>query len=105
MVQINWQEIGRSVKLIKDDGTEMILAVGDFITYDSRPDGVSIESILGDEPIGFEYLPWRGSRWATPVFSFRGNPRFIIMYPHGIMHRGQHINWNTVKLELIPDLL
>ena len=106
MVQINWHEHCKSVKLVKDDGSEMILCVGDFITYDSRSDGVRIEKIIGDEnPIGFEYLPWRGSRWATPVFSIRGNPRFIIMYPHGIQHHGQHIQWNSVKHELIPDLL
>jgi len=105
MVQIDWQEAGKSVKLVKDDGSEMILCVGDFITYKGRPEGVRIENIIGTQPIGFEYLPWRGTRWATPVFSLRGNPRFIIMYPHGIEHYGQHIDWNTVELGLVPDVL
>jgi len=106
MVHIDWLVKDVSVKLLKDDGTEMILAVGDFITYDGRPDGARIEKISGDKhPIGFEYLPWRGTRWATPVFSLRGNPRFIIMYPHGIDKYGQHIEWNSVKMEPLPDVL
>ena len=105
MVHISWNVKGESVKLVKDDGSEMILSVGDFIKFEGRDEGVRIEQIVGDNPIGMEYLPWRGARWATPVFSLRGNPRFLVCYPYGKNTYGQHINWNTVEHLDLPDVL
>jgi hypothetical protein len=106
MVHIEWNVKSESVKLVKDDGSQFILTVGDFITYAGRDQGVRIERFAGDsQPIGLEYLPWRGTRWATPVFSIRGNPRFIICLPYGIEKYGQHIDWNTARIECRPDIL
>ena len=82
----------------------MTLNVGDFITYEGRPDGVRIEQFTHKKsdprgPIGFVYLPWRAEgKWATPIFNLRGNPRHIIAYPVGIDNYGEHIDWNNVKL-------
>jgi len=106
MIHIEWNVKGESVKLVKDDGSIMILTVGDFITYEGRNEGVRIERFAGDAgPMGFEYLPWRGTRWATAVMSLRGNPRFIICYPYGTEKYGQHIDWNTVTIGGRPDIL
>ena len=98
MVHVDWFVKDVSVKVIKDNGTEMILCVGEYISCEGRAQGIRIEKFAGDEgPIGFEYLPWRGTRWATPALSLRGNPRFIICLPHGLTKYGQHIDWSTVQ--------
>ena len=92
------------VILTKENNETVTLRVGDFITYEGRPDGVRIEGFTGERteqgPIGMTYLPWRKeeSRWATVVYSLRGNMRHIIAHPCGTMKYGEHIIWDTVEL-------
>ena len=99
MVCIQWNVQSESIILTKDDGSTLIITVGEFITYNGREGGVRVESFLGKNAEGpsiMEYLPWRGMRWATYSFSLRGNTRIIICPPIGIPHYGEHIDWNTV---------
>jgi len=98
-----WLSKGDSVLLVKKCNERITISVGDFITYEGRPDGVRVESFTSakdeDGPIGMIYLPWRAGipgRWATPIFTLRGNPRHIIAMPYGIRHYGEHIDWETV---------
>lgn len=92
------------VILTKENNETVTLCVGDFITYNGRPDGVRIEDFTGQRtdigPIGMTYLPWRKekSRWATVIWSLRGNLRHIIAHPCGMMKYGEHIDWETVEL-------
>lgn len=107
-----------SVILTKTDGTKIELNVGDCITYSgpiSRPDGVKIISFSSKEfkskpdvgPIGVIYLPWRKDeqKWASTAFSMRGDPRHIICDPVGLRHYGEHIDWDTVKVILNPEII
>ena len=94
-----WNKFEQSIIVHKDDGSNLLIQVGEFITYKGREHGVVVERLIGNTvgPWGMEYLPWRGERWATATFSLRGNPRFIICMPHGVEKYGQHIDWNTVE--------
>jgi len=87
--------------VVKTSKGELILKEGDFITFKGRELGVKIEKFVGDDdgPYGFEFLPWRGDRWATRQYSMRGNPRFIVCYPNGYSKYGQHIDYETVAVE------
>ena len=106
-----WVDKGDKTKvtLTKTTGESLTISVGDFITYDGRPDGVKIESFTyateKNGPIGFTYLPWRKEekRWASYLYSLRGNVRHVIAHPHGFDHYGEHIHWDTmVKLDFCP---
>jgi len=83
------------------------LKPGLFISFNGREGGVKIVNVLGyeDGPRGFTYLPWRESesRWATPVITLRGDQRFIIVYPTGFPHYGQHIQLHTIKIIDMPQ--
>ena len=101
MIRIKWYVQPTSIILTKCDGSTLIINKGQFIEFEGRETGLRVDSFIGNDPegpIGMEYLPWRGDRWATPMFGLRGNPRFIICYPIGNPHYGQHIDWNTVKI-------
>ena len=100
-----WIDAADKTKVIytKENGEKLLLSVGDFITYEGRPDGVRIDSFTHayekPGPIGFTYRPWRpeGRRWASLSFGLRGDDRHVIAYPCGMPHFGQHINWATIK--------
>jgi len=105
---VKWHKFPNEVKLIIKGKEDIILTVGDFITYEERNgSGAIIVKFCGDKeeagPIGMVYLPWRddpdreNGRWASRQFSLRGDPRFIICYPCGVHHYGQHIEWETIK--------
>ena len=98
---IIWHEYPNSVKI-----NNTILKIGDCIIYKSRELPVRIDRFIGNKddpgPMGFEFLPWRGDRWATPTYGLRGNPRFIICPPSGLPHYGQHIDWDTVQIVPMP---
>ena len=100
-VNIIWHEYPNSVQM-----NNTILKIGDCIIYKSRELPVRIDRFVGKDdepgPLGFEFLPWRGDRWATIAFGLRGNPRFIICPPVGLPHYGQHIDWDTIKIVPIP---
>jgi len=100
-VNIIWHEYPNSVQM-----NNTILKIGDCIIYKSRELPVRIDRFIGNKdqegPMGFEFLPWRGDRWATPTYGMRGNPRFIICPPTGLPHYGQHIDWNTVEIVPMP---
>lgn len=103
-----WNNTSRTeILLTKTDGSTVILQKGDFISYEGHELGVRIESLCGREegPIGITYLPWRGTRWATPQFSFRGDARFLICRPTGLPHFGIHPNWDTVVKIKNPETL
>ena len=92
-----------------DDKDPLELNVNDFIRFDGRSEGAKIVKILGTKeeegPRGFSYLPWREteSRWATPAFSLRGDPRYIICYPAGFPHCGQHVLLHTITTHTLPQ--
>ena len=99
-----WYEPHKSILLTKRDGSKQIIKLGDCITHNRRELPIRVDRftfVNEHEVIGFEYLPWRGARWGTPAFSMRGNPRHIICMPGGIMHYGQHIDWESV--EVVPN--
>jgi len=104
-INVIWHEYPNSIQFQQNNNT-IILKKGDFIIYNDRELPVRIERFAGKDdmtgPMGFEYLPWRGDRWATPAFGLRGNPRFIICPPVGLPHYGQHIYWNTIKIVPSP---
>ena len=94
-----------NVILTKENNETLTLRVGDFIKFRGRDSGVRIDGFSSKDsdtrgPIGFFYSPWRVAeqRWATPVFTLRGNSRHIIAYPVGNPHYGEHIDWSTVEL-------
>ncbi len=102
--KVEWHEFPHSIKVSVNNLEPYILSVGDFITFEGRTDtGVIIVKIYGYKeesgPRCMTYLPWRDEtgRWATRLFSLRGDPRSIICYPEGTRHYGQHINWATIK--------
>jgi hypothetical protein len=101
-----WYEPHKSILHTKRDGSRVIIKLGDCITHSRHELPIRVDkfTFLNDnEVIGFEYLPWRGTRWGTPAFSMRGNPRHIICMPGGIMHYGLHIEWDTVQVVPNPD--
>ena len=106
MTRVLWSTPNNSntVILTKENNEIVILSIGDFITYRGRPDGVRIEEFTGrldqEGPMGMTYLPWRKeeSKWASYLWSMRGNVRHIIAFPCGMQHYGEQIEWNTVSL-------
>lgn len=101
-----WYEPYKSILHKKRDGSTLIIKLGDCITHSRHELPIRVDrfTFVNDkEVIGFEYLPWRGTRWGTPAFSMRGNPRHIICMPGGIFHYGQHIEWDTVQVVPNPD--
>lgn len=103
MPEVLWSEPEKTAILTKTDGTTIELSVGTLITYKSRIGCVKITGFTSKNtdtrgPIGLIYLPWRGDRWATIAWTFKGNPRHLIAYPVGIPHYGEIIDWDTVEL-------
>jgi hypothetical protein len=101
-----WYEPHKSILHTKRDGSKLIIKLGDCITHSRHELPIRVDrfTFVNDkEVIGFEYLPWRGTRWGTPAFSMRGNPRHIICMPGGILHYGLHIEWDTVQVVPNPD--
>ena len=99
--------------LTKKDGTKNVLLVGNFITFEGRPDGVKITGFTSKNfksnpdigPIGMTYLPWRKEekRLATPLFTMKGDPRHIICSPVGLHHFGENIDWESVRIIPNPE--
>ena len=104
------------------DGTIKTFQKGTWVILPGRNDKVIIDSILvpynnNDDtsrtstnsinvgPLGITYLPWRDDekRFASMSYTMRGNQRFIICYPVGISHYGQHINWDLIEITSPPD--
>jgi len=110
---ITWNNYPTTVNVQVKNKETYILKIGDFVTWDERDNmGVIIIKFYGNKesigPIGFTFLPWRdepsrlSGRWATPVITLKGDPRFIICYPEGSNHYGLHLNWES--LEIINEL-
>ena len=100
VIEVSWLEMGKMIH-VRAGGKSTALKVGQFITFEGHPLGVRIEEFFGKDPagpIGFTYLPWRGTRWGTPTMSLRGNPRFVVCPPIGMPHYGMHIDWPSVAL-------
>ena len=104
MEDVLWLDATEDTAVLRKVGGETILiTVGTLLRYKGRPDGVKITGFTSKSsdtrgPIGLIYLPWRGNRWATPVWTLSGNPRHLIAFPAGSPHYGEHINWETVEL-------
>jgi hypothetical protein len=106
MLTVFWTSLDstRTITITKDNNEIMTLNVGDFITYEGRPDGVKITQFTYKDsdprgPIGLIYLPWRTEgKWATPIWNLKGNPRHLIAFPVGREHYGEQIDWNTIQL-------
>ena len=91
----------------KDDTQPLKLGVNDTVIWEGRDSYVKITEVVGcsDEsgPRGFAYLPWREEgRWASRMFSLRGDPRFNICYPEGYPHYGLHIGLHTIEKDEAP---
>ena len=100
-----WNEFKKSILLTKKDET-IIIKIGDCIIHNLRELPIRVEEFTYDKDnilIGLVYLPWRGTKWGTPLISLRGNPRHIICIPTGIMHYGQHIEWESVSIVPNPE--
>ena len=110
IIDVVWHEYLKSIQFQSKNNT-IILKIGDCIIYKNRDLPVRIEKFVTydnsreskPDPLGFEYLPWRGDRWATPLFGLRGNPRFIICPPSGLPHYGQHIDWDSIQIVDNPN--
>lgn len=97
---VAWDKPYESV-LVSVEGRTLALKVGDFIKFARVPLGVRIESFVGKDPVGpmgMEYLPWLGDKFAEPTLTLRGNPYFIVCWPVGRERYGQHIDWATVEM-------
>lgn len=99
-----------SFYFIKNDETTIVISQGSWVTLPERKDKVMIDHIydLDDNsigPLGISYLPWRNEekRFATALWSFKGNSRFIVCYPTGRNKYGMHINWENLFLCDPPD--
>ena len=100
------------ILITKSNGKTLILKEKDCITYDGRDLPVRIEvfgrSIPGVGPVGFTYLPWRGTRWASFAFNLaKGDIRRLDCSPTGIQMGkwGQHIDWDSVELVPNPECI
>lgn len=103
MVTILWSEPEKSVVLTKEDGSTIDISVGTLLTWRRYPMGIKITGFSSKEsdtrgPIGLFYLPWRGDHWAEMEWTLKGNPRHLIAFPVGVVHYGQQIEWNDVRL-------
>jgi hypothetical protein len=103
------------------DGTFKPFQKGTWVKLPGRNDKVMIDSIISPYnnhdtsrtpsvttnvgPLGITYLPWREDekRFASMSYTIRGNQRFIICYPVGITHYGQHVDWDLVEITSPPD--
>ena len=93
-INIIWDVPLESICICKRNGKKLILKKDDIISFHHCDSFVKITKFTGYKddpgPMGLEYLPWMGNRWATP--------RHIIAYPTGIQHYGEHINWYSIRL-------
>ena len=96
-----WNHLGESI-VVTTETTSFGIKLGDFIKMDGFPLGVRVDEFVGKDPagpMGMVYRPWLGDKFADFNFGgLRGNPCFIICYPVGFDHYGQHIQWDTVQL-------
>ncbi len=106
---ITWEDYPRLIRVEYNKKLVGLFTVGDYVTFEGRNGtGVLITDIIGSEeegPKGITYLPFRDceNRWATPVYSLRGDPRFLICPPGGSLHYGLHIPWETFAKIPPPD--
>lgn len=113
-INIVWVVPNESICINRKFKLPLIIKIGDFVSCKSRDTGFKIINFTGREdasgPIGIIYLPWRSEqqKWATPLFTLRGDPRHIICYPCGIPHFGQHEPFNSFELlnnGICPDVV
>jgi hypothetical protein len=102
-LQILWSDPEKTAILTKENGNQIELHVGSLISYKERNGFVKITGFTSKDsdkrgPIGVTYLPWRGERWASELFTLKGNPRHLIAFPVGMRHYGEQIDWNSVEL-------
>jgi len=99
------KEEKESFKLIKTDGSTLTLKKGDWISLPERTDKCIIDKVYSYSnseigPDGISYLPWRDqeNRFATVLFSLKGNGRFVQCFPVGLHAYGMYIEWNKLYL-------
>lgn len=105
-----WSDFSKKkFKLYINEYTEPIeLGPGDCVTWQGRDGYVKIMDVAGIEsaagPMGFAFLPYRHleGRWASPVFTLRGDARFAICYPEGYPHYGLHLPLHTLRKDEAP---
>lgn len=96
----------------KRDGTLLRIKKGSWLKLPNRTDMVMVDRIIkSDEaqykdigPMGFTYLPWRNEerRFASIMFSFKGNTRFVVCYPAGRNHYGINLDWDDIDVYAHP---
>lgn len=98
--------------LYKSDGSTLCIKKGDWVKIPGRNDKAIIDDIIKSTkknetsgPLGISYLPWRYNekRFASVFWTMKGNRRFIICYPCGRNHFGEHIQWDQFELCVPPD--
>lgn len=92
----------------KRDGTVLKIKKGSWLKLPNRNDMVMVDLIIKSReeqqkdigPMGFTYLPWRYEerRFASIMFSFKGNTRFVVCYPVGRNHYGINLDWDEVDV-------
>ena len=100
-----WNKMGEcDILLTKADGTTSILTVGTCIQYEGR-ECVKITRIVGKtQPIGLTYLPWRGTRWGTPILHLtKGECRRLICPGHHEYAYEEHTDWEKVFVVPNPE--
>jgi len=105
-----WLDSKDGFKLLKRNGSSLILKKGSWIKLPNREDKCLVdrlydlkESSIG--PTGMSYLPWRKDeqRFASKQWSMKGNPRFIVCYPEGRHTYGIQLNWEEVESCAPPE--
>ena len=113
-INILWVVPNESICINRKIKHPLIIKIGDFVSCKYRDTGFKIINFTGREdapgPIGIIYLTWRAdeSRWDTPLYTMRGDPRHFICHPYGIAHYGEHPYFNSFELlnnGICPDVI
>lgn len=106
-----WSDFSKKqfhVYFFDGDTHPLELGPGDCVTWQGRDGYVRIVDVAGIEsavgPMGFAFLPYRHleGRWASPVWTLRGDARFAICYPEGYPHYGLHLPLHTLRKDEAP---
>lgn len=104
--ELYWSVPEKVAILTKSDESTLEISIGTIFQYSQRKEPCKVTSFTFKAsdprgPIGITYIPWRGTHWATLLWTLKGDSRHIIAFPVGMPHYGQQIDWNT--FEIVTD--